>query len=74
MRFIVGLLGVVIGVLIVWKSFALVQIFGQVSWAERHLRAGLGGTYFLYKLIGLGLIILSAMHMFGIWDVFGFSL
>ncbi len=52
----------------VWKTYALVGFFGKNDWAERHLAGGFGGTYFLLKLIGLILIFLSALYMFGILD------
>lgn len=68
MRVFWSLIGIVVGVLFVWKTYSLVVIFGKISWAERHLRAGLGGTYFFYKLIGLILILFSGMYMFGILD------
>lgn len=63
-----GLIGIVIGVLIIWKTFPLVNMFGKISWAEQHL--GSGGTYTLYKLVGLLVVLLSAMHLFGILDIF----
>jgi len=68
MRFIFGLTGIVAGVLIIWKTFPLVETFGRITWAERHLVGGLGGTYFLYKAIGIILVFLSAMYWFGILD------
>ena len=69
MRFLLGLIGILAGVLIIWKTFPLVETFGRVDWAERHLASGLGGTYFLYKAIGIILIFLSAMYWFGILDI-----
>jgi len=67
MRIIGSLAGIIVGIMIVWKTFPLVNTFGQISWAEQHL--GGGGTYTLYKLIGLIVIILSAMHLFGLSDI-----
>lgn len=67
MRIIWGLIGIAIGTLILWKTYPLVGFFGKVSWAEEHLRGGLGGTYFLYKLMGLVTVLLSAMYMFRFW-------
>ena len=67
MRIIWGFIGIAIGTLILWKTYPLVGFFGKVPWAEEHLRGGLGGTYFLYKLIGLVTILLSAMYMFKFW-------
>ena len=69
MRFIWGLVGIAIGVLVVWKTYQLVNIFGKIDWAERHLSGGLGGTYFLYKIIGIAVVVLSMLYMFGILDI-----
>ena len=70
MRFIWGIIGIIIGVLIVRYTFPLVNFFGRVSWAERHLSWGsAGGTYTLYKIIGVGTILLSGLYMFGLLEV-----
>lgn len=61
-----GLIGVVIGVLLVRYAFVLTNTFGTVEWAERHLRGGLAGTYSLYKIAGVVIIILSLLYMFGL--------
>ena len=68
MRFVWSLTGIVIGIILVWKTYPLVQILGKADWAERYFGAGLGGTYFVVKASGIILIILSAMYMFGILD------
>lgn len=70
MRFIWSLIGIIIGIILLWKTYQLVNWFGKVDWAERHLAGGFGGTYFLYKAIGLLLIIFSLMYMFGALDIF----
>jgi len=67
MRYILGIIGIVVGTLLVWKTFLLASSFGQIDWAERHL--GGGGTYLLYKLVGILFIILSFLYMFQILDV-----
>lgn len=67
MRIIGGLIGIAIGVFIIWKTFPLVNMFGKISWAEQHL--GSGGTYTLYKLVGLLVVFFSAMHLFGLSDI-----
>ncbi len=68
MRFFWSLIGIVIGVVLVWKTYPLVQIFGKADWAERYFSGGLGGTYFVIKATGIIFIVLSAMYMFGILD------
>ncbi|MGE5393014.1 MAG: hypothetical protein ACM3NH_04700 [Candidatus Saccharibacteria bacterium] len=65
MRFFWGFLGVVIGVLVIKYTFQLVGLFGRVDWAETHLRGGMGGTYTLYKIAGVVVILLSMLYMFG---------
>ncbi len=68
MRIIWGLIGIGLGTLLIWKTYPLVGLFGKVPWAEQHLSSG--GTYLLYKLIGLAAIILSGMYMFGLLELF----
>lgn len=67
MQFIWGLAGIIAGIALIWKTYPLVSIFGNINWAERHL--GGGGTYTFYKLLGLLIILLSTMQMFGIIDL-----
>ena len=61
-------MGITIGVLLIKKAYQIVQFFGKSSWAERHLSGGLGGTYFLVKIIGAAVIAFSMMYLFGIID------
>ena len=68
MRFFWSLIGIVIGIFLIWKTYFLVQMFGKADWAERYFSGGLGGTYFVIKASGIILITLSAMYMFGILD------
>ncbi|TSA45925.1 hypothetical protein D4R52_01475 [bacterium] len=70
MRIFFGLIGIIIGTFIVWKTYPLVNFFGRIDWAERHLAGGFGGTYFLYKIVGIVFVVLGAMYMFGLLDVF----
>ena len=69
MRFFYGLMGAGVGFLLIKYSVQLTTWFGKVEWAERNLRGGLAGTYTLYRLVGLGFIILSMLYMF---NAFGF--
>ena len=64
MNFFIGLIGVAIGFLLVWKANWIYINFGSVDWAEIHLGSN-GGTRFFWKLIGLAVIIVSALIMFG---------
>ena len=64
MKIILGLIVIAIGFLLIWKSDWIVNNFGRVDWAEKHLGYD-GGTRLLWKLIGLGIIILAMLYMFG---------
>jgi hypothetical protein len=68
MRFIWGLFGVAIGVMMMWKRYALTQFMGRFDWAEKYFGGGFGGTYFFYILAGFLVIFLSGLYMFGILD------
>ena len=65
MRFVWGIMWIVIGILLMKFTFPLVQTFGRISWAEEHLGGGLGGTFTLYKLVAVIIIILGMLYMFG---------
>lgn len=66
MQYVVGIIGIVIGFLIVWKTDWLVDNIGRIAWAEQHLASGFGGTRLFYKLIGIAVIILSFLLMAGV--------
>ena len=68
MRIFWGLVGIAIGVLVLKYTYPLVNFFGKASWAEKYFSGGLGGTYFLFKLIGILIILFSALYMVGILD------
>ena len=54
-----GIIGIIIGFLIVWKTETMLRIFGRVGWAEAHLGTE-GGSRLFYKLIGI-LVILAGV-------------
>lgn len=62
-----ALLAVIIGALLVIKSNWLVNTFGYVSFAEGSMRAW-GGTRMLWKLIGIGIIIIAFLHISELLD------
>jgi hypothetical protein len=66
MRFVWGLIWVGVGFIIIKYSFPLVNIFGHIPWAERHL--GGAGTYTVYKIAGVIVIIFALLYMFGILE------
>lgn len=54
--------GIVGGVLMMRYSYQLTQIFGYNSLAERYL--GSGGTYTMWKLLGVFAILLAIWYVF----------
>jgi hypothetical protein len=65
MNFVWGTIGVIVGVLVIKFSMQITDTFGTIDWAEEHLHGGMAGTYTLYKLVGVVIIILSFLYMFG---------
>ncbi len=64
MKYLVGTIVIIIGFLLVWKADWLMNNFGRIDWAERHLGTE-GGTRIFYKLLGVLIIILSFLYMSG---------
>ncbi len=72
MRFILGPLIVAGGILIMKYSVQITNIFGQVDFAEKYLRGGIGaGTYTLWKIMGLLAAILGAFWTLGLLGLVG---
>lgn len=61
-RLIIGVVGVAAGVIIMSHNYQLTQLFGYNSFAERYL--GTAGTYAMWKLLGLALVIGSIVYVF----------
>ncbi len=57
-KFILGMIIAGVGYLIVWKSEWILNNFGGVGFAEKHLQTA-GGSRLFYKLIGFLLIIIG---------------
>lgn len=64
MKYIIGILVIVVGCLLVIKAEWFVQNFGTSAWAEQYLGTS-GGTRLMYKLFGIVFIILAMMGMTG---------
>ena len=64
MKYVVGIILIVIGFIIIWKSDWLMDNIGRIEWAEAHLGSD-GGTRLFYKLIGVVIILLSFLLMSG---------
>ena len=62
MKYIVALLAIAVGVFLVIKTEWVVQNFGSSAWAEQH---GVGSR-FLYKMIGIAIILISFLGVSGL--------
>lgn len=58
-----------IGFTMVWKTANWIEMFGRNAWAEEHLTSGfgsgMGGSWMLYKLLGVFMIFASFMYVTG---------
>ena len=75
LRILLGLVIVGLGFLVTWKTQPIVDILGYSAWAEQKL--GSGGTYTLYKLIGviiifIGIAVMVQLHEALLGTVAGF--
>ncbi len=73
-RIIIGLLMVVAGFLIVWKTDRVYRAVGSLPFGEKIF--GSGGTRFLLKLIGLllifvGFLVMTKLHEKVLEAIFG---
>jgi len=62
--FLVGLVGIILGFLMVWKPGVFLEFIGEQEWANKIIGEGHGET--AYKVIGLIIIFLSFLIMFGL--------
>lgn len=58
MRYVIGIIFVLAGILLVFKAEWFYQNFGTNAWAEENLGTS-GGTRLMYKLIGIALILIG---------------
>ena len=58
MRILIGFIVAAAGFVLVWKSEWFHQNFGTIDWAEAKF-GSMGGSRFLYKMIGLLAIFIS---------------
>lgn len=71
MRYVIGILLIAIGIGMVWRTDMIIQVFGSSDWAEQ--KFGGGGTWTMYKLLGVVLIIVAFLLIFGrIFDILDF--
>ncbi len=64
MQYFIGFIFIAGGFLLIWKSRALLNFFGEISFAEEKLST-FGGTNVFYKLLGLALILFGLLMMGG---------
>ena len=69
MRILIGLIMAVAGFMMVWKTAAIVSFTGQSDWAQKWLGTE-GGTYLLYKIIGIILILLGFVAITNMHNAF----
>ena len=68
MRFIVGPLMVVAGVLMMKYTVWITNQVGKVDFADRWLPYPLAGTYSWWRIVGLVMIVVAFLWMFGFLD------
>ena len=64
MRYIFGILGIVVGMILVLKSEWFFTFFGRIDFADKYLGTE-GGTRLMYKLLGVLFVFLSLLYMTG---------
>lgn len=67
MKYVLGILGMVAGFMLVWKSNWLLNNFGRVNFAEKYMGT-MGGTRMFYKLLGVLIIFICFIWVSGTLD------
>ncbi|OGY44169.1 MAG: hypothetical protein A3B89_01935 [Candidatus Buchananbacteria bacterium RIFCSPHIGHO2_02_FULL_40_13] len=62
--FFLGLFGLVVGFLMVWKPTKFLEMIGEPGWSEKIFGSGRGQT--AYQAIGIIVIIVSIIAMTGL--------
>lgn len=62
LKILVLIVGVALGTAFLKYYFQLTRLFGHNSLAERYL--GEGGTYSMWKLLGVLLIVIAVIYVF----------
>lgn len=72
MQFIFGPIVILLGLAMMRYTVQITNMTGKIDFAERIFSAGLGaGTYTWWRLVGLGIMILGALWLFGLLSVLG---
>lgn len=61
---LIGVAVAAVGVFFVVKTPVILDFFGGVDWAERHL----GGSRLFYKLLGIVFILIGLIVATNMWD------
>ena len=69
MRYFVGILLLLAGIVMVLKTEWFLLNFGSISWAEEHLGTN-GGSRLMYKLLGLVLIFFAMLFLTNMMEGF----
>lgn len=64
LQILIGVVIAAIGVFFVIKTPVILDFFGGVEWAERHL----GGSRLFYKLLGIVFILLGLIVATDMWN------
>lgn len=73
MKYLLGILGVVLGALMVVKTEWIIENFGASGWAEEKFGTS-GGSRLLYKFLGLAIIFVAMMGATGLLGPFILSI
>ena len=68
MRIISSLITIIIGVVLIRKTYGLAGFFGTIGFAEKYL--GPGGTYTFFKIVGAIFVVIGALRLFGLGGIF----
>ena len=68
MRYFLGPLIIIGGILIMKYSFWITQQTGKIGFAEKYLQSPLAGTYTWWKIVGIIFIVLALAWMGGFLD------
>jgi len=69
MKFIFGIIFIIVGFTMIWKTQGWFSFFGRVAWAEKHLGTE-GGSRLFYKLIGILVIFFGLLLVTGLYNDF----
>lgn len=65
MKYLIGIIAILVGCFLVIKTEWFIQNFGTNAWAEQHMGTS-GGTRLMYKLIGIAIICIAMLGMTGL--------